>query len=251
MNLPLKVDYTSDEGFGSVARLGVIVLETDQTVEAELGAIDIDGVDVYHARIPNDDHVSEDTLTAMQRELPIAAGLLPAGFGFDVIGYACTSAATLIGESGVAAAIRRAHPGMATTTPIGAAVAGFRALRVERIAIVTPYTADVTASIVAHFADAGIDASGVVSFFEDSDFAVARISEASVADAVRAANELASSDAVFVSCTSLRTFGVIAALEAELDKPVVSSNSAFAWHLLRLAGVDDPVPGLGALLDRH
>ena len=33
-------------------------------------------------------------------------------------------------------------------------------------------------------------------------------------------------------------------------KPVVSSNHATAWHCLRLAGVEDPVPGFGELFRR-
>jgi len=52
-----------------------------------------------------------------------------------------------------------------------------------------------------------------------------------------------------VSCTSLRTFGIVADLEEELGRPVVSSNQALAWHLHRLAGVQDAVPGLGTLFE--
>ena len=55
--------------------------------------------------------------------------------------------------------------------------------------------------------------------------------------------------AVFVSCTSLRTFGIVADLEAELGGPVVSSNQALAWHLHRLAGVQDALPGFGTLFE--
>ena len=52
-----------------------------------------------------------------------------------------------------------------------------------------------------------------------------------------------------MSCTSLRTFGVIASLEAQLGRPVVSSNQAFIWHLLRLASIEDRVPRLGPLFE--
>ncbi|GIT01181.1 MAG: hypothetical protein CM1200mP26_28930 [Acidimicrobiales bacterium] len=54
-------------------------------------------------------------------------------------------------------------------------------------------------------------------------------------------------DAVFVSCTSLRAYGVAADLESELGVAVVSSNLAFGWHLLRLAGINDQLEGLGRL----
>jgi maleate isomerase len=54
-------------------------------------------------------------------------------------------------------------------------------------------------------------------------------------------------DAVFASCTNLRTFGVIESAEAALGKPVISSNSAFAWHLHKLAGITGPIAGPGQL----
>ena len=41
---------------------------------------------------------------------------------------------------------------------------------------------------------------------------------------------------------------VAAALEAKaLGKPVTASNHALAWHMLRLAGVDDQIAGYGRL----
>ena len=54
-------------------------------------------------------------------------------------------------------------------------------------------------------------------------------------------------DAVFVSCTNVRLVEQVEALEAEIGKPVTSSNHALAWHCLRLAGIGDDVPGYGRL----
>lgn len=245
---PTPLVFATDDGFGSRATIGLIVLETDQTLEMEARSMIVDGVSWYHARIPNEAEVTPETLTAMRARLPVAAGLLPAGFGFDAIGYGCTSAATLIGEDGVRDAIREAHPDIACTNPVSAAVDAFKALGAARVAVVTPYTADVTAPIIEHFTARGIAVPAVGSFLESNDLVVARISEASIADAARRIAAESSCDAVFVSCTSLRTFGVLDALESELAIPVVSSNAALLWRLLRLAGIDDSVPGLGALL---
>ncbi|MDG2908878.1 MAG: hypothetical protein P6D49_11355, partial [Acidimicrobiales bacterium] len=114
---------------------------------------------------------------------------------------------------------------------------------------VTPYNAEVTLRMAAHYGNSGIEVAAVGSFLEEDDNVVGRITEASVADAVRRIGSEPGCDAVFVSCTSLRTFGVIAGLEAELGRPVVSSNQAFAWHLHRLAGVQDAIPGLGTLFE--
>ena len=247
--VPLPFDV--DEGFGARARIGLIVLESDQTIEAEARLLDLDGVDIYHSRIPNAMEVSAETLTAMEQHLPAAAALLPHQLEFDAIGYGCTSAATLIGPDGVTAAIQSAHPGVACTNPISAAVAALRALGARRVAIVTPYTAEVTAPIARHFADSGLQISALGSFLEPSDLVVGRIAPNSVAEAARTIADRADCDAVFVSCTSLRLLASAAQIETEVGVPVLSSNMALFWHLLRLAGVSDELPQLGRIFTRQ
>ena len=54
-----------------------------------------------------------------------------------------------------------------------------------------------------------------------------------------------------MSCGALRTLDVVDALERRLGKPVVCSNQAMVWDCLRLAGVEDRIPGYGALLCEH
>ena len=128
------------------------------------------------------------------------------------------------------------------------------ALGARRIAVITPYNAQVTTGIVSLLEERGLDVAAAGSFLEESDATVARITETAVADAVRemVANstgdlDAEALDAVFVSCTSLRAYGVAADLESELGVAVVSSNLAFGWHLLRLAGINDQLEGLGRL----
>jgi len=246
----VALEFETDGGLGPRARIGLIVLENDQTVEHEVRQVLRDGVDWFHSRIPMEDTVDGDTLTAMEADLPAAARLLPTQFEFDAIGYACTSAATLIGDAGVAAAIARHHPDVPVTTPIAAAAEALRTLGATRIAVVTPYSEDVTWPIVDYFEQAGLEVVSVGSFLEPSDFNVARISEASISAGVRTIAAAKECDAVFVSCTSLRSLSIIPALEAELGIPVVSSNQALIWKLLRLAGVDDSVEDRGSLLTR-
>ena len=53
-------------------------------------------------------------------------------------------------------------------------------------------------------------------------------------------------DAVFVSCTNLRTVDVIDDLEDELGIPIVTSNQALAWDMLTSADIStaqSAVPG--------
>lgn len=57
-------------------------------------------------------------------------------------------------------------------------------------------------------------------------------------------------EAIFVSCSALRSLDVLEDLEQDAGKPVVTSNQAMIWETLRLAGVDDKIEGYGKLL-RH
>lgn len=51
-----------------------------------------------------------------------------------------------------------------------------------------------------------------------------------------------------ISCTNLRCLRIIPEVEAQIGKPVLSSNLALAWHMLRLAGgIADPMPEFGRL----
>ena len=82
---------------------------------------------------------------------------------------------------------------------------------------------------------------------ECSDEQVARITLASVRDAAIELGRAREVDGVFVSCTSLRTIDIVAEVEAAIGKPMISSNQAQAWHMLRLGKVDDRLEGYGRL----
>jgi maleate isomerase len=237
-----------DGGLGTVARMGVIVLQTDQTIEHELASLlQLPGVATYHCRIANAMEVTASALAQMEADLPMAASLLPSQFDFDVVAYACTSGSTVIGEQRVQQAVQQAHPNVPVTNPLSACKAALAALGIKRVAFLTPYSPDVTSAMQANLTEAGFDIVVTGSFDLTDDFEVGRVSPQSIADAVRVLADKQPCDGVFVSCTSLRVANLIPALEADLGIPVTSSNHALAWHMLRLAGVHDAMPHKGRL----
>jgi maleate isomerase len=55
--------------------------------------------------------------------------------------------------------------------------------------------------------------------------------------------------AVFLAGNGFRTVSIIAALEADLGRPVLSANQVLMWAALRAAGVRSAVAGYGQLLN--
>ncbi|MBV8915384.1 MAG: Asp/Glu racemase [Acetobacteraceae bacterium] len=239
-----------DEGVASRAAVGLIVLATDQTMEHEFRqAIRLPGVGLFHARLYNSNEITPETLRAMQPLIAPAAELILPGMPLDVVAFGCTSASMTLGEEAVFAEIRRARPEVACTTPVTAALAACRALGATRIGVLTPYSAAVNRTVRAYLEGRGLEVAAFATFDKEDDREVARISPSSIEDAVVALAHSTGLDAVFVSCTSLRLCERVAAIEARAGLPVTSSDHALAWHCLRLAGVDDKVPGMGRLFE--
>jgi len=243
-----QVAFTTDGGIGARANIGLIVLATDQTIEHEYRLmLTLPGVAVYESRIWNDATISPETLRAMDGGIAEAARLILPGLRLDVIGFGCTSATMVLGEAQVGARIRQARPGIAFTTPVTAAFAAFRAFGARRIAVLTPYAAAVNDGIRAYVEAAGFGVVAMASFNEPDDRVVARISEASIAEAAADLVAGSGAEALFVSCTSLRLVAQVTALEARIGIPATSSNHAMGWHSLRLAGIADRLPQFGRL----
>ncbi len=244
----MKYLFDTENRSAGRAALGVIVLQADETVEGELArAFASAPVELYHARIPSRPEVTPETLAEMADNLPRAAELLPTAVGLRAIGYACTSGATVIGRDRVAGMIGRHHPGVPSTDPMTAVVAALRHLGVRRIGFLTPYLPEVSLAMRTLLEREGFEIAAFGSFEEPEEHVVANISERSTLAAMIDVGRAPACDAVFASCTNLRTFGILAEAEASLGKPAVSSNLALAWHMLRLAGVDGGGAGLGRL----
>lgn len=230
--------YTLTGPIGSRASLGLVVLQADEVIEQDFRRLFANpDIALYVTRIPSGADLTGATLAAMEAALPRAAGLLPPAVAFAAIGYACTSGATVIGSTRVAALVQGAARVAAVTDPLSAAIAAFQALGVRRIGLISPYIAEVAGALRAALEAAGFGIAGFASFEEQVEARVARIAPASIRAAALDIGRRPEVEAVFLSCTNLRTLDSIAGLEDELGKPVVSSNQALAWQMARLAGI--------------
>lgn len=229
-------------------RIGLIILATDHTTEHDFARlVDSRDAGVYVARIAFDNPTTHESLRRTGPRLTEAAALILPDERLDVVVYSCTAASVILGDAEVAERIRAAKPDAACVTPAAAAITALRGLGTRRVSLLTPYTPEVTAELVTYFEGQGLDVVSAHCLGFEDDRQMARITPASLVEAgVQAMADEA--EALFISCTGLRSAICVDEIEQRIGRPVVTSNQATVWRSLRLAGIDHPVPGSGRLL---
>jgi len=212
-------------------RVGLIVLQTDETVEMEVGSRLPPDTELFVTRIPSAPEVSLETLAGMEAHISDSARLFPENLKFDAIGYCCTSGAAQIGSQRVAELVQLAAQTGAVFDPVSALIAKCHAMKLHRLAFLSPYVASVSDRVREVLQSNGIETPVFGSFDVAEESIVARIDEASVKNAALDLASMSDIEALFVSCTNLRTMSVAAELEEALGMPVLSSNSVLADSL--------------------
>ena len=234
--------------FGSRARLGMILPSANRVAEPELADLLPPGVSLHATRVKLAG-TSNAELLASAEGVGEAAALL-ADSAPDLIAFHCTAVSTYapeletrIKERIVSASGR---PAIATSEAL---LAAFRILRVQRVVMLSPYPQALNDLEVAFLRRNGMD----VLQERGLDLPVAMHADVTPQEWFRHLTALAhkEADGYFVGCTNIRAVPAIDAMERALGRPVVTSNQALLWHVLRNLGITDPVDGCGQLLRSH
>lgn len=161
------------------------------------------------------------------------------------VAYGCTSGSFVGGRPGEhrLREVMMEHGAATAVTSSGALLSALNQLNIKRLAIATPYNAGLTTLLQTYLEEAGVEV--VSSHYLDKESGIALVSY----EAVRflaSAVDTPEADAVFLSCTNLRTFDILEELELILGKPVLSGNQVMMWAALQMAGL--PLPELNQSL---
>lgn len=228
---------------GGVPRTTVgIVQPFDSALDYEYWQYLPDGMSLLIARTPYvPGPLGADVMRRTSDEsmiMPVVHNMV-AALNPPAIAYSCTSGSFLRGVAGerrLRALMTQAGARQAVTTS-GALLDALGLLGARRIALATPYDDEMTAALVAFLAEPGIESVSVVNLGLATDPALVDPSE--VLSLGRRADH-PEAEALFLSCTNLRTFDVLPKLEAELDKPVLAANQVTMWGALRAIGKLSP-----------
>ncbi|PSW46024.1 maleate cis-trans isomerase family protein [Photobacterium leiognathi] len=238
------------EKLAPAGRVGVIALATDFNIERDLNALYPSDVQSFTSRVRNYNPLTIENLRKMEPSIAVCADTILPGTELDVMIYACTSGTVAIGSERITQLIHLSCPKVAVTNPVTAALAAFSKFQAKRISVLTPYTEVVNQDVAAFFESQGIEVLSIAGFGFEDDTAMTFISPMDIKHAAIEACD-PEADLLFISCTALRTSAVIESIEAELDKPVVSSNQVLVWHSLQLMNYPSAIKGFGALLEHY
>ena len=239
-----------DEGRHPRAKIGYVLLATEQTIQDDVVRLRPDGVGVHFTRAAIPDSITSRTLAAQADLLAdCAATLLPDG-SLDVITYACTSGSLIIGEDRVFAELNTGAPNAKATSLITGVIRALRAVQARRVVVATPYLDEINARERAYLERAGFDVPVLEGLNIERDSDIVRVTPDFIAEFALSLDR-PDADAIFVSCGALRTLDVLQDIEDRAGKPVIASNQAMIWDTLRLAGIDDTIQGYGRLLCEH
>lgn len=152
--------------------------------------------------------------------------------------YACTSG-SFVGGVAWEEELRQKMKEAGCANPVTSSWAAMQAMELagaRRVAVCAPYSGSLTRRLVDFVEESGYQV--VSAHYLGLHRGIARVSQATIKDLVLQTKG-SGADAVFVSCTSLRTFGILADLEEELGVPVFTSNQVSLWAALRAAGALD------------
>lgn len=224
-----------------LTRIGVLVPPGNCTCEAEFPRYLPEGFAVNFNRLSRPGgRLTTESLLAMIVSLERAAKDM-AMVEPKVILYACTSGTFLSGpakhgELGEKIRAATGVPGITTSTAV---LEALRALSAGRVFMATPYPKDINEHEIEFLEYHGIQVPKHDSFLYQESRDIRVTPSAKTAELVlKHKSFIKGMDAVFISCTNLRTMDQIERLERELGVPVISSNSATLWAGLREAGAE-------------
>jgi len=136
-------------------------------------------------------------------------------------------------------------PAVTSALAIGRAV---RALRARRIAIVSPYSDAVNERAARYFESKhGLETVELEGFGATDSYAIGQLGPENARDAFARINR-PEIEVFVVPGGNFPTISSIAAWEQEFDKPVVTTNQASIWAMLRAINTGDRLPTFGRLL---
>jgi len=236
------------------AKVGVMVPCRNFTMEPEFYRMAPEGVSFHFDRLGIVPGGEEQASQAVEKRLKgyteeaIACARNFSLLKVDAIAFGCTSGSFIAGPHHDQEIIQKIQEltKISTTTTSTAVIEGLKEMKIEKVVVVTPYVPEVNKKVKSFLEAHGIrvlEIKGIPNVTVKSEVIPQRV--------YRLAREIDTPEAtgIFISCTALRSIEITEALEQDTKKPVISSNQATFWKLMRMIGIGSSIKGYGRLLE--
>lgn len=237
------------------ARIGVLVPFTNVNLEPDFELMRPPGCTLHFHRmggydvdeIPGSDQMTGLGAADISEDLRLISGVRP-----DVVLYGCTSATLSHGpafDRKLAEKIA-AGSGAISLTAAGSLIAALQSLGVRKVGFSSPYLGEINAQATAFLVANDIEVVKCADIGRElGNYGQGELTPEQVYNLALQADH-PEAEAIVLSCTDMRSVEAVRDIEATLNKPVVTSNQAMMFCLMRALKLDrhDAVPG--RLFDR-
>jgi len=228
-------------------KIGLIALASDYMIEKDFIKIIKDKkVDFFVNRIECFNPLTRENLIKMAEKVTeVTSDILP-GEKIDCIAYGCTSGTIAAGYDAIQKKIKDAKSEAIVTTPSTSSIKALKKLKVNKIAVFTPYSKKLNDEVLEFFKKENFEITANSYFGIESDIDIGKVDPNHLYE-ILSKMDLKGAEALFVSCTALPALSIIDKLEKKLNITVLSSNQTLIWDTLNSIKNKESTKGFGKI----
>ncbi|WP_171205839.1 Asp/Glu racemase [Ruegeria sp. HKCCA0235A] len=234
----------------TAAKIGVLVPFTNTNLEPDMEMLRPPNTTIHFQRmggydvdeIPCSDQMAGLGASDISHDLRMISGVRP-----DVVLYGCTSATLTHGPSFDAELAQqiKSESGALSLTAAGSLIAAIKVLGATKVGFSSPYLGEINAQAMDFMAQNGIETVRCADVGRKlGNYGQGELTPDDVYELACQADH-PQAQAIILSCTDMRSVEAVDRIEATLGKPVVTSNQAMMFCLMRALNLPrhDALPG--------
>jgi maleate isomerase len=231
-------------------RVGLLIPSSNSLIEPEYYAVMPRSVSVHFARLTMTE-VTDAGLARQNEDVALQSAQL-AEANVEVILFCQTAASFHKGLNYDVELKRRIEreSGKPALTAARTVVDALNTLGVRRVAMAAPFVPEVLENSRRFLSNNGFEVVAAEGLAYADNFSIALIGLDTVRELVRRVDR-SEADAIIIPGGNMPCLSIVEEMEEELGKPVVTTNQAGIWALLRYLEGFDGLTGLGRLLREH
>ena len=232
--------------YGWRGRIGIVIPADNGVLEPDFYRLAPNGVSTHIARLcktPRSEYPGQ--------ALQLAEASLR-HTRVNIIGHMCAASSFLLGPKGneeFCSQLTKVSGGLPSFTASTSMVAALSAVGAKTISVISPHVPEIAQHLTDYLKESGFTVRELIALGLGGGIELGAINDTSPEQIYRIARkiDMTGVDALFIAATNFRAIDVVEAIEADIGRPVVTSNQAGMWVALGLLGVACMPSGFGSL----